>query len=576
MSLKSLMTLFVSAVFLSACGGSGESGDATPVTLFFPPLPSGDDTPTGDEAEKPFTELANREEASRFLIQAGFGGTDAEIDDLVGTDAADWLMAQMELPATLTLDEMLATYPSRLDTDREHTILIWRNILAADDVLRQRMFFALSQIFVISDNSFFDEGFMTAYYTDILTQNAFGNYRSLLEDVTYSPAMADYLTYYRNQKGDALSGRMPDENYAREILQLFSIGLVELNLDGTQKTPIIETYDNSDVIGLSRVFTGFSGAGSSFNFNAQNSDWRHMPLQIFDDQHSPLEKSFLGVTIPAETSGTESVNIALDTIADHPNVAPFISRQLIQRFTSSSPSPEYVERVAEAFEAGTFSAPNGVVFGTGERGDLKATLAAILLDESVHDETLTPNEGKIREPVIQFAHYVRSFDLQTLNISEQGRLADTNNPNISLGQHPLRSPSVFNYYRPGFIAPGTETGDAGLTAPEFQIVNSGSSLGFLNFMTHYIARTADDPVGNPGFQPVFTAESLLADDPQALVDHLDIKLTGGQLSEVTKSEMIDVISTLEIDPNDEAGDRQDRVQIAIIMMISSGAFGVIE
>ena len=553
---------------MSACGG-GDDG----APLASAPT-SGTAPPPAAAQAKPFTDLATREEAARFLIQAGFGGTDAQIDAMVGTDAADWIAAQMALPATTTFDTMLATYPTRDDTARKHSSLLWQNFLTADDVLRQRMMFALSQIFVISDNSFFNEGFTTAHYTDILTDQAFGNYRVMIEDITYSPAMGQYLTYFRNRKGDAETGRMPDENYARELLQLFSIGLVELNMDGTPKAGEPETYDNEDIIGLAKVFTGLSGAGTSFSYHDLSEDWRRRPLQMFDDQHSPLEKSFLGTTIPAGTLGEASITQALDTIAGHDNVAPFLSRQLIQRFTSSSPSPDYVERVAQAFEAGRFEAPNGRAFGTGARGDFAAVIAAILLDESVHDDVQAVNEGKVREPVLKFAHYSRAFDLSNINVADDYRFNDTSNPNDRLGQHPLRSPSVFNYYRPGYVTPVSESGRAGLTAPEFQIVNDGSALGYSNFLTNYITAPADDPVGNPGFQPDFTRELELADDPQALIDHLDIKLTAGQLSEATKAEMVDVVSTLLIAADEEQTDRQDRVQLALIMMMSSGAFSV--
>ena len=569
---KPVAATLMAAFLLSACGGGGGGGSSPASSPSLTGTPTPPPTPT--PAAKPYTDMATREEVSRFLIQAGFGGSDAEIDSLVGTDAADWLIRQMDMPATTTLNAMLAAYPTRNDTDREHSTMLWKNLLTADDVLRQRMYFALSQIFVISDENFFDQGFTTAQYTDILTNQAFGNYREMLEEITYSPAMADYLTYFRNRKGDEESGRMPDENYAREILQLFSIGLVELNMDGTQKTPVVETYDNDDIIGLSKVFTGLSGAGASFRWSDQDEDWRRKPLRMYDDEHSPLEKSFLGTTIPAGTGGEASITQALDTIANHPNVAPFLSRQLIQRFTSSSPSPAYVSRVATAFESGTYTAPNGKTFGRGQRGDFQATIAAILLDETVHDDIQEPGEGKLREPVIKFAHYARAFDLSSVNVGAEWRFNDTGNPNDKLGQHPLRSPSVFNFYRPGYVSPGSETGEAGLTAPEFQIVNEGSSLGFSNFMTHYITRPADDPVDNPGFQPDFSYELSIANDAQALIDHLDVKLTAGQLSDATKSEMVDVVSTLDIDADKDAEDRQDRVQIALIMMMSSGAFAV--
>lgn len=554
----------ITASFLVACGGGSSSSPTSPPTTTTPSAP----------VAKPYTNLETREEAARFLIQAGFGGTDSEIDALVGTDAADWIAAEIRKTPTLTLPLMQARYPTRQDTGNNHARMLWQTLLTADDQLRQRMMFALSQIFVMSTDGFFNQGYATAYYTDILSGQAFGNYRNILGDVTYSPVMANYLTYYRNEKGDARSGRMPDENYAREILQLFSIGLVELNMDGTPKAGEPETYNNSDITGLANVFTGLSGKGPSYNYDQQDIDWPHNPLQMYDEQHSPLEKNFLGVTIPENTDGITSIETALDTIFNHPNVAPFISRQLIQRFTSSSPDPAYVGRVARVFEAGRYSAPNGQEFGIGRRGDLQAVIAAILLDETVHDDVQTENEGKVREPVLKFIHYARAFETRDIDVWAEWRFGNTKSPSDSLGQHPFRSPSVFNFYRPGFISPASRSGAAGLTAPEFQIVNEGASLGFVNFTSHYIMRRADDPADFPGFTPDFAHEIELADDVEALVDHLDVKLTAGQLSEATKTDIIDVVSTLVVDGDDADVDRRKRAQTAVLMTIGSGAYMV--
>ena len=566
LKIKTALLNAVAMVALISCGGGSDSATSTltptPPTSSQPPAP----------VSKPYTNLETREEAARFLIQAGFGGTEADIDALVGTDAADWIVAQMRKPATLTLPLMQSRYAARQDTDNNHSRMMWQTLLTADDELRQRMMFALSQIFVISTESFFDQGYSTAYYTDILTDQAFGNYRALLEDVTYSPAMARYLTYYRNRKGDPRTGRMPDENYAREVLQLFSIGLVELEMDGTPKPGSPETYNNEDILGLARVFTGLSGEGASFRYSDQREDYRHRRLQMFDDNHSALEKVFLGTTIPENTGGDETITQALDTIAGHPNVAPFISRQLIQRFTASSPSPEYVRRVAEVFEAGQYRAPNGQEFGIGRRGDLGAVIAAILLDESVHDDIQAANEGKVREPVLKLIQYTKAFRVSEINIWDEWRFNNTNDPNGALSQHPLRSPSVFNFYRPGYLAPASDTGEASLSAPELQIVNEGASLGFVNFISHYIMRRADDPDNFPGFRPDFTAEINLAEDVPALVEHLNVKMTAGQLSEIAKADIIDVVSTLNVEGDDADVDRRKRVQTAILMVVASGAY----
>ena len=295
---------------------------------------------------------------------------------------------------------------------------------------------------------------------------------------------------------------------------------------------------------------------------------------MFDDQHSQLEKTFLDTTIPENTGGTETITRALDTIAAHPNVAPFISRQLIQRFTSSSPSPEYVERVANVFNTGRYRAPNGQEFGIGRPGDLQAVIAAILLDETVHDDVQDINEGKLREPVIKFIQYIKAFNVSDIDVWSEWRFGNTNDPNGSLSQHPFKSASVFNFYRPGYVAPGSETGEAGLSAPELQIVNEGSALGFVNFVSHFIMRRADNPENYVGFFPDFSAEIELADDVDALVDHLDIKLTAGQLSEATKADVIDVVSTLIVDGDDADYERRKRAQTAILMIMASGAYSV--
>ena len=565
LSLKSVL-LALSAGILISCGG-GESSSSTPppATVTPPPAPSFS------------SDLSSKAEASAFLRMAGLGADDAQITAVTGINAASWIKAEMDKPATLTLDTMLARFPTRQDTNRNHSDYIWKNLLDADDQLRQRMFFALSQIFVISDLSFSDRGFTTAYYTDILTRNAFGNYRQLLEEITYSPAMAAYLTYYRNRKGDPRTGRMPDENYAREILQLFSIGLVELNMDGTPKLDangeLIESYDNEDVIGLARVFTGLSADRESF-WASGDDTYRYRALKAFDSHHSELEKTFLGTTIPPNTSAETTIQQALDVIAEHPNVAPFISKQLIQRFTASSPTPAYVERVARVFEAGRFEAENGEVFGTGTRGDLGATLAAILLDPSQHDDIQDANEGKVREPVLKFVHFMRAFSATPYDVvaDSEGALNNTSDPISRLGQHPLRSPSVFNFYRPGYVAPNSETGAEGLTAPELQIVNETNSLGFVNFMSEYVMRRSNSTEPDSQLKPNYETEIALADDPQGLVDHLDEKLTGGQMSDETKTEIVDAISTINIDSDEIAADQKRRVQLAVLMTLGSGAF----
>ncbi|MEO0673668.1 MAG: DUF1800 family protein, partial [Pseudomonadota bacterium] len=339
------------------------------------------------------TMITNRAEAARFLMYATYGGTEADIDSLVGRDAADWLVEALAQEPFTFLDKTVAARRPDGEIEDKSTVnsLLWQAMMTAEDQLGMRMTFALSQIFVASLDTPQGQLEEEAYFLDQLRRHAFGQYRDLLEDVTYAPLMGRWLTFLRNRKGDPRTGRVPDENYAREILQLFSIGLLALNPDGTPRLDNrgnrIETYDNSDIAGLARVFTGFWYDVPTFRSGPTKRSFE-LPMVIFDDEHSALEKTFLGITIPENTPGDVSVSMALDTIADHDNVAPFICRQLIQRFTRSHPSTDYVERVVDAFEGGQFVAVNGQSFGTGQRGDLEATLAAILLDPIIFEHPI--------------------------------------------------------------------------------------------------------------------------------------------------------------------------------------------
>lgn len=360
---------------------------------------------------------------------------------------------------------------------------------------------------------------------------------------------------------------MPDENYARELLQLFTIGLVELNMDGTPRLDSngqpIETYTNDDVGEIAKVFTGLSLKGTGFWNRDAAEDGLYSPLQGFPEQHEPGPKTFLGTTIPEFVEPTDTVDAALDHIFEHPNVAPFVSRQLIQRFTQSSPDPAYVRRVAEAFENGRFVADEGQTFGTGERGDLEATLAAILLDGEMLSGRA--GEGKVREPVLRFIHAMRALDFADREAFNERLLNNASDPSDRLGQHPFRSPSVFNFYRPGYIAPGTQSGDAGMTVPEFQLTNESTALGFANFLTDFL-RDGSGRYDNERntFIPDYSVALQSVDDPAALVDYFDAILTGSRLWEANRDEIINVVSTYEIrtDENQIEQDRLRRVQIA--------------
>ncbi|MEM9529704.1 MAG: DUF1800 domain-containing protein [Pseudomonadota bacterium] len=538
--------------------------------------------------------FANAEAASRFLGQTTFGASAAEISALSGTSGSAWFRSQLALPASGFLDavfEALAA-PGATDGSGQPTFqgrrapnhAFWILSIEAQDQLRLRMTFALSQILVISNGmntQLFDWPTAVGYYQDVLAEHAFGNYRDLLEAVTYSPAMGSYLTYLQNTRGDAATGRVPDENYAREIMQLFTVGLVELNSDGSPRLTNgepREIYDNSDVTGLARVFTGLSLDTDVFffGFNELNSGALHRPMRAFPEFHSPLEKQFLGTTIAAGTGAQASIDAALDVLVNHPNTAPFLARQLIQRFVRSNPSPEYVARVAEAFATGRFTLPDGSSVGAARRGDLAATLAAVLFDAEARISSADPTQrGKLREPVLRFTQWARAFGVDAV-VPTALPVLDFTGANEDLAQAPFQSPSVFNFFRPAYVAPGTASGAAGMTVPELQIVNANSVFGYSNFLRYFVTGEAARDAQNRGvetFVPDYTAERALAADPAALVAQLDLVLNAGTTTAVTQTRIVDFINSISLDQPGDAAAQSDgpgqRVTWAIQLLMTS-------
>ncbi|MEP3889917.1 MAG: DUF1800 family protein [Hellea sp.] len=577
---RHVLVLCAAASILAACGANSDaptppvSTSPLPVT---PPVTPPPPSPPVSSNEAFQTEA----DTSRFLGRATFGATSADISRLTGTDVSDWIQAEFAKPATPFLQPLVEAEPDRV-LGEEIRILpnqFYDIAIAGDDQLRQRMVLALSEIIVASSDSGIRGRPLTmAHYVQVLSDNAFGNYRDLLEEITYSPAMAFYLTYMTNLKGDPVTGRVPDENYAREILQLFSIGLKELNPDGTDKLDAdgqsIEIYDNSDIQGLAKVFTGMSTQGSDFHIIYQNFESSYAPLTFFPKYHSELEKKFLDVTIPAGTPGAESVEMALDGIFAHPNVGPFVSKQLIQRFVTSNPKPAYVGRVSSAFDTGRFSLPDGSNVGTGQRGDLKATLAAILLDEeALIDPALAPAEyGKIREPVMRLTNWARAFNETTPDASDEAIFSYLNYGGIE--QSPFNSPSVFNFFRPGYVAPGTSTGDGGYVAPELQITNETTSIGYINFINQFIYDTSynlsEDPDG--GIKGDYTQALALANDGQALLDYLDLLLTGNRLGAEARMRILKMMDEIPVRAGFEEADKTARVRVAISMVMTAPGY----
>lgn len=557
------------ALSLAGCGNQSDIKIAPPKDVITPATYTVDATSNVFQSET---------ETSRFLGRATFGARQADIKALTGTDVSAWLKAEFakaETPYLAPLIEQEKSRPKGLEI-RVVADHFYDAAIAADDQLRQRMIFALSEIVVASSASgLIGRPLSMAHYTETLSNNAFGNYRDLLEEITYTPAMAIYLTYMVNRKGDEATGRVPDENYARELLQLFSVGLYELNPDGTTKKDengqAIELYDNTDIQGLARVFTGMSTQGTDFFRVNEADDATYKPLTFYPDWHSPLEKKFLNITIPAGTSGEESLEMALDGIFAHPNVGPFLSKQLIQRFVTSNPTPSYVARVAAAFDKGSFTLPDGSSVGTGDRGDLKATLSAILLDkEALIDPNTAPSGyGKIREPAIRLTNWARAFNVTNPDTSDEAKFNAT-----GIEQSPFTSPSVFNFFRPGYVAPSTATGSSNLMAPELQITNETTTVGYINFINQFIYERSYNfsKDNDAGIKADYSQALGIAENEEALIDYLDLLLTANSLSIESRSRISEMMSHIPIRAESEDKDRMTRVRLATSMVMTDPGY----
>ena len=498
-------------------------------------------------------------QAARFLAQATLAPTDAEIARVRALGYEAWLSEEFAKPPSAGNWDWLVSKGIHLDPDAASIAKgvdsqVWQRLLTAPDSFRQRVALALSEIFVVGFDGITGpyKQFKLAGYWDLLAANAFGSYRTLLEQVTLNPAMGSYLNTAGNQKEDAATGRQPDENYAREVMQLFTIGLYELNTDGTLRLGAtgqpIESYTQDTVTNLARVFTGWKNDAPRNGDTAP--EFVRRPMALNSKQHSTLAATFLGVTVPANTDGTAALTTAMNTLANHPNVGPFIGRQLIQRLVTSNPSAAYVGRVAAAFNNN----------GQGVRGDLKAVLRAVLLDtEARSDAKLAdPAFGKLREPMLRFIQWARVFNATSL--STNWDVGNTSDPAKSLGQSPQRSASVFNYFRPGYVPPNTPIASGGFVAPEFQITNESSVAGYLNAMMTLIES------GHKDIRPNFTPELALAGDAAALVDRLNRLLCAGQLSEATRSLITTTVAGMA---SSSTTDKTKCVQAAVMLVMAS-------
>ena len=485
--------------------------------------------------------LAGKAQASRFLAQATFGPRLDEIEALArnGNDFSAWIDAQ--LAAQPTYHHALST---ALGNDNR-TDVWWSAVVDHDDQLRQRMAWALSQILVISDRPTIlrnHQGAALDYY-DILVRHAFGNYRELLEDVTLSLPMGIYLSMKDSRKYDATTGAHPDENYAREIMQLFTIGLWQLDSAGRkvlQGGKPVPTYAQQDVEALARIFSGWGSADAW----AWGNDFSR-PMKAYPQYHDSGEKVFLGHRFPAGQTPEEDLKQALDILFNHPNTGPFLSRFLIQRFVTSNPSPDYVQRVAAVF------ADNGA----GVRGDLGAVVRAILLDEEARKPRAEDDSfGKLREPLLRVTHLWRNF-------SGKPKPGNFWKPEKDFLQAPLRSPTVFNFYPPDF-SPVGDIRDAGLVAPEFAITTSTSLTTTTNKLFSMIFARWDAQ------SSIDIGELVaLADDPDALIDRLDLVFMAGKMPQA----MRETIRELLVTGSDSA---LERACDALYLVIASAEYAV--
>lgn len=574
----------------------------------------------------------NANDAARFLLQSQFNATDAEIAAVSSGTFASYLQQQFAKPIGVTGWDWLEARGYGMSDKNSYFFtsypadgMIWNQLFTSQDGMRKRMALAMSEFFVSSMQSaeFTWRSHAYAQYWDTLVANAFGNYRQLLEAITLNPAMGYFLNTKGNLKENAATGRLPDENYGREVMQLFTIGLYLLNLDGTEKLDgngkKIETYTQSDVSNLARVFTGydfdntgikgtvdvFDSSGVLQSYKVDGRDSVRRPMLLNANNHSTLAATFLGTTVNAGTAGAAALKSALDTLFNHPNVGPFFGRQMIQRLVTSNPSPAYVARVAAAFNNN----------GAGVRGDLKAVWTAIFLDDEarrtytvstitapVNTSTIQNAEGrlnrdisdksfgKLREPMLRFVQWGRTFGLAPVNTAYQyWKLPETSNAADSLAQSPLRSPSVFNYFRPGFVPPSTALAATNTPAPEFQLVNETTVGGYLNYMQSVIRSGLSsyiDPTVPQQYYPAsfpytlhsaatYTQELALVGNPTALVKRLNLLMCAGQISSANEGLMITALTSMPVNSTVAAtllSQQMDRVCAAVLMVMANSEY----
>ncbi len=580
------LALLIGAVMvLGACGGGDsaapDSSRDGALAKVRPPPPPPPPPPSGP-ADLP----ANEAEARRFLTQATFGPTDASVARLMTLGYEQWFAEQFATPQTrheagYNEIDVLHTAQVGYGVGQPGTLaMFWKTALTGDDQLRQRVAYALAQIFVVSmqDAAVGSSGAGPSNYLDMLADKGLGNFRTLLENVTLHPLMGSYLAHLRNRGPNPAADPapipgapppppppVPDENFSRELMQLFTVGLIKLKPDGT---PLLSqfkqpqpTYAPADVTGLAHVFTGFSydcrytdrqSEENCFFWGLPSGNQPQWvaPMIGYSTYHSTAAKSFLGTNIAAGSANPAAdMTVALNLLFNHPNVGPFIGRQLIQRLVTSNPSPTYIKDVAATFDNN----------GAGVRGDMRAVVKRILTHPQA--KLRSDTAGKVREPILRMTAAWRAVGVTS--VSGRYGVDNTDDTAYSLGQSMLRAPSVFNFYRPGFKAPLSQSGAAGLVAPELQIMNETSAAGYVNFVYEALVfGSGHDPLGGGYYDVRFDTTRLepLAADSAALVAALNAKLFYGTMSSALTSEIVASLVNVE---------QARRVKTALLLALAS-------
>lgn len=443
--------------------------------------------------DRPSIDRPSYEEASRFLTQAGFGGNEADVEHVRALGLEGWFREQLTLPY---VDNTSRYQAVEGNTGHVMTAILWEGIVHGDDQLRRRVAYALGQILVVSYRDLGGNEVVFTRYADWLAEEAFTSYAAVLRRVSYSPAMGYYLNHLGNRKADPQRGTVPNENYARELMQLFTIGPSPLDAAGRPLPG--RTYGPDDVAGLAAIFTGLSWAGKDrFRGGKVRRDdpAATLPMDAYPVAHEARTKRFLGYEAKGDDP-IKAIDGALAHLIAHENTPVFIGRLLIQKLVTSNPTPAYVARVAEAFRTGEHVMPSGARVGTGVRSDLTATIAAILFDEEARSPArLTdPRFGRVRQPTLRYAHLVRAFrrphDVAGVPVP-LGRMSHARFPTF-FGEHPWHPPSVFGSFRPGYAPPNSLTEAAGMVAPEMTVLNEGTAGGYVRFVWDTLRRKDDD------------------------------------------------------------------------------------